>query len=150
MANDEKLIYLSFEDVSKAIKEKEDFASKENSIILEVKNWLTRYFNGENPSVDFLFGSENTEFQNLVYDETLKIPYGETRTYKEIGDNIAKITNKKVSYRAIGGALNKNKIVIIIPCHRVVGKTMNLTGYRHGLEIKKSLLKLENEDFKIN
>jgi len=70
-----------------------------------------------------------------------KIPYGETKTYKEI----AKMINSPEACRAVGNANNKNPIPIIIPCHRVVGTNGKLVGYAGGLTIKKKLLNLENE-----
>ena len=83
-----------------------------------------------------------TEFEKKVYKETLKIPRGKLKTYKEIGENI----NSK-GYRAIGNALNKNPIPIIIPCHRVIGSNKKLTGFRGELTMKKKLL--EKEGLKI-
>ncbi|MDR3062573.1 MAG: methylated-DNA--[protein]-cysteine S-methyltransferase, partial [Methanobrevibacter sp.] len=83
-----------------------------------------------------------TNFQKKVLKETFKIPNGEIRTYKEIGEAIG-----SKAYRAIGNALNKNPLFYIIPCHRVVGTNMKLTGFRSGLELKKEMLL--KEGFKI-
>ena len=75
-----------------------------------------------------------------VWNELLKIPYGQTRTYKQIAEAIG---NKKAA-RAVGMANNKNPMPIIIPCHRVVGANGSLVGYALGLDMKKYLLKLES------
>ncbi|KZX15486.1 methylated-DNA--protein-cysteine methyltransferase [Methanobrevibacter cuticularis] len=83
-----------------------------------------------------------TDFEKKVYLETINIPKGQVRTYKEIGDSIG-----TKGYRAVGNALNKNPIAIVVPCHRVVGSNMKLTGFRGGLDMKKSML--EKEGIKI-
>ena len=85
---------------------------------------------------------EVTDFEKKVYIETMKIPKGQVKTYKEIGEAIG-----TKGYRAVGNALNKNPIAIIVPCHRVIGSNMKLTGFRGGLGMKKEML--ENEGIKI-
>lgn len=85
---------------------------------------------------------EGTDFQKNVWKEFLKIPYGKTVSYKYIAD---KIGNKK-AFRAVGNANNKNKISIIIPCHRVIGSNGKLVGYANGIDMKKFLLELEKEN----
>jgi len=85
---------------------------------------------------------EVTDFEKKVYIETMKIPKGEVKTYKEIGEAIG-----TKGYRAVGNALNKNPIAIIVPCHRVIGSNMKLTGFRGGLGMKKEML--ENEGIKV-
>ena len=102
---------------------------------------LQEYFAGERTEFDLPLKAEGTEFQKKVWNALLTIPYGETRSYKEIA---AQIGEEKAS-RAVGMANNKNPIAILIPCHRVVGADGSLTGYAGGLEIKKKLLKLEQE-----
>ena len=83
-----------------------------------------------------------TDFEKKVYIETMNIPKGRIKTYKEIGEAIG-----TKGYRAVGNALNKNPIAIIVPCHRVIGSNMKLTGFRGGLDMKKEML--ENEGIKI-
>lgn len=83
-----------------------------------------------------------TEFQKLVWKETMKIPYGYTATYKEIAERIG---NPK-SYRAVGNALGKNPLPIIIPCHRVIKGDGKLGGFTGGINLKKFLLKLEKNN----
>lgn len=80
-----------------------------------------------------------TEFQRKVWNELLNIPYGETRTYKEM----AKEVGSPRGFRAVGGALNKNPIPIIVPCHRVIGSNGELTGFAGGVRLKRRLLELE-------
>ena len=83
-----------------------------------------------------------TDFEKKVYIETMKIPKGQTKSYKEIGEAIG-----TKGYRAVGNALNKNPIAIIVPCHRVIGSNMKLTGFRGGLDMKKEML--SNEGVKV-
>lgn len=82
-----------------------------------------------------------TEFQKAVWKETMKIPYGQTRTYKEI----AKRIGKPKSYRAVGNALGVNPLLVIIPCHRVISSNGSLGGFSGGLKLKKFLLDLEKK-----
>ena len=89
---------------------------------------------------------EGTEFQKKVWEEMQKIPYGKTRTYGELAE---KVGNPKGA-RAVGMACNKNKIPVIIPCHRVVGKNGKLTGFAGGLDIKELLLKIEGDKANVN
>lgn len=105
----------------------------------QVKEQLQEYFEGRRSSFDLPLAPEGTDFQKLVWEELLKIPYGESRTYSEIAVAIGR---PKAS-RAVGNAINKNPIAIIIPCHRVIGKDGNLRGYAGGLELKEMLLRLE-------
>ena len=100
--------------------------------------WLDDYFSGSAPVIDFPLCPEGTDFQKKVWQELLRIPYGGTVTYGEI----AKIINCK-SARAVGTAVGKNPISILIPCHRVLGANSALTGYAGGIERKKYLLSLE-------
>jgi len=83
-----------------------------------------------------------TDFQRKVLYETFLIPFGEVKTYKEIGELIG-----TKAYRAVGNALNKNPIAIAIPCHRVIGTNKKLTGFRVGIDVKKQML--VNEGHKI-
>lgn len=109
---------------------------------------VMEYLSGKRKAFDFKFELDGTAFQKQVWEELTHIPYGETRTYKEIA--IA-IKNPKAS-RAVGMANNKNPILIVIPCHRVIGSDGKLTGYAGGLDMKKVLLDLElrNSTLKLN
>lgn len=82
-----------------------------------------------------------TDFQMKVWNELKNIPYGETRSYKEIAERIG---NPK-GYRAVGMANNKNPIGIIVPCHRVIGKNGDLVGYAGGVKVKEQLLEIERK-----
>lgn len=120
---------------------------KETSAIKEAKRWLDIYFSGKNPGYIPAINPKGTEFQKLVWKLLLEIPYGKTTTYGEIAGKIAEIKNvSRMSAQAVGGAVGKNPIAIIIPCHRVVGKNGKLTGYRYGMDKKISLLALEGAD----
>lgn len=112
---------------------------KETELILKVKSQLEEYFSGKRKTFDLPLNPQGTEFQKRVWQALTKIPYGETCCYKDIAIAIG---NPKAS-RAIGMANNKNPIPIIIPCHRVIGKNGNLTGYAGGLDIKRKLLEFE-------
>lgn len=112
--------------------------------------WLDRYFSGEKPPITGLplapFGSS---FRQSVWNLLQEIPYGEVETYGNIAKKMALRMNKeKMSAQAIGGAVGRNPISIIIPCHRVVGSNGRLTGYAGGIETKLKLLELEGVDMR--
>lgn len=111
----------------------------ENAVVKEAVKQLKEYFDGKRKVFDVPINTDGTEFQKKVWQETAKIPFGETRTYGEIASAVG---NPKGS-RAVGGAVNKNPVNIIVPCHRVIGADSSLTGYRGGLERKRHLLELE-------
>ena len=115
------------------------------AIFTKAKKWLDRYFSGKNPSIAELSLSPNgSDFRQRVWKILCKIPYGKVYTYGEIAKIIAKEQGKaRISAQAVGGAVGRNPISIIIPCHRVVGANGNLTGYSGGIETKIRLLKLE-------
>lgn len=100
---------------------------------------IIEYLEGKREKFTLNLDIRGTEFQKKVWDELLDIPYGEVKTYKDI----AKAIGCPKGFRAVGGALNKNPISIIIPCHRVIGSNGNLTGFGGGLSLKKKLLTLE-------
>lgn len=101
---------------------------------------LTEYFSGDRTEFDLPLSLHGTEFQQKVWNALREIPYGETRTYKEI----AEIVGSPKGCRAVGMANNRNPIAIVIPCHRVIGNNGSLTGYAGGLELKEYLLELEH------
>ncbi|HWQ48128.1 MAG TPA: methylated-DNA--[protein]-cysteine S-methyltransferase [Methanosarcina sp.] len=105
----------------------------------EVTRQLEAYFSGKLEFFDLNLAPEGTDFQKSVWKALCEIPYGETRTYKEIAVSVG----KPRAYRAVGLANNRNPIAIIIPCHRVIGSDGKLTGYASGLDIKEFLLRLE-------
>ena len=91
---------------------------------------------------DLPLAPKGTPFQKAVWAEMNKIPYGETRTYGQL----AAAVGKPKASRAVGGACHCNPIVILQPCHRVVGSTGKLTGYAYGVEMKQYLLELEKQE----
>lgn len=109
-----------------------------------ITNWLDNYFKGaELNLLNLPLLVKGTEFQKEVWKIVSEIPYGELISYGDIAKRIAKKRGlKRMSSQAVGSAIGRNPISIIIPCHRVVG-TDNLGGYASGLSIKKELLKLE-------
>lgn len=116
-----------------------DLNQGENELLQDTYREIVEYLDKKRKVFTIPFKISGTEFQRSVYKELLKIPYGETRSYKDIAKSIG---NEK-AYRAIGNANNKNKVPIIIPCHRVIGTNNSLVGYAGGIEIKKFLLELE-------
>ena len=100
------------------------------------------YFKGKRRTFDVPIDPDGTPFQKSVWKALLAIPYGETRSYKDIAEAIG---NPKAA-RAVGMANNRNPIPIIIPCHRVIGADGSLVGYGGGLGIKKFLLTLEKKN----
>ena len=112
---------------------------KETSLIKNTKQQLDEYFAGKRKKFDIPIKLDGTDFQIKVWKELLKIPYGETCSYLDIAKCIG---NPKAS-RAVGMANNKNKIIIIVPCHRVIGSNKKLVGYACGLDVKEKLLELE-------
>lgn len=113
-----------------------------NSTIMKCYEELMEYFDGNRKTFSVPVRPEGTEFQKRVWKELIRIPYGETRSYKDIAIAIG---NEKAC-RAVGGANNKNPILILIPCHRVIGKKGDLTGFGAGINMKEFLLNLENEN----
>ena len=107
----------------------------------EARRQLGAYFAGELQSFDLQLSPNGTEFQLQVLDELQKIPYGTTASY---GD-IAKRIGRPKAVRAVGAANGRNPLPIIIPCHRVIGSSGDLTGFGGGIPTKKALLRLELE-----
>lgn len=119
---------------------------KDTPILLKTEHWLKQYFAKENPSIkDIPFKLDGTVFQNKVWELLCQIPYGTTVSYKDLAQEVAKYFHKdKMSAQAIGGAVGRNPIAILIPCHRVIGKNGSLVGYGGGLHYKEFLLQHEN------
>lgn len=116
---------------------------KETPLLRETKKQLQEYFDGQRKSFDLPLQPDGTVFQQKVWQALRQIPYGETRSYKELADMVG---NPKAC-RAVGGANNKNPILILIPCHRVIGTDGSLTGFAVGLPAKKYLLEQEQRTF---
>jgi len=113
---------------------------KEASTLTDIAaKQLEEYFAGKRKRFDLPLNPGGTEFQHSVWKALQAIPYGKTRTYKQIAEMIGNVK----ACRAVGMANNKNPIWIVIPCHRVIGADGALTGYGGGLKMKKRLLELE-------
>ncbi|CRH90141.1 putative DNA methyltransferase [Chlamydia trachomatis] len=117
--------------------DKEEIACQSTSLLEAGKNWLDAYFSGQNlPAVPLsIYG---TDFQKRVWEELRLIPAGESLTYGQLADSLS-----FKSAQAIGGAVGKNPLSLIIPCHRILGADGSLTGYAGGLERKSWLLEHE-------
>ena len=109
----------------------------------EVRRWLDVYFSGRKPDFTPPIAPAGTAFQQSVWEILRTIPYGETTTYGAIARRIEQNTGRRMSAQAVGGAVGRNPISILIPCHRVVGTNGSLTGYAGGIDKKERLLQWE-------
>lgn len=132
VCSEDRLISIMFVD-------KETQPNDSNLMLKKIITQLEQYFNGSRREFNIKISFEGTEFQKQVWNQLLNIPYGETTSYKDVAE---KIENAK-AVRAVGNANNKNKIPIIVPCHRVIGSNGKLTGYAGGLDKKQWLLNHE-------
>ena len=129
-----KISYISMDYV-------DGYIEKETDILKECKKQLTEYFNKKRTVFDIPIYLDGTDFQVSVWKALQTIPYGETKNYKEV----AKLIGNPNASRAVGNANNKNKILIIVPCHRVIGATGGLVGFGAGIDNKQLLLELEKD-----
>ncbi len=121
----------------------QDPSNKKNlQVFEETCRWLDLYFSGIKPDFTPSLNPQGSLFQQIVWRELLAIPYGQTTTYGAIAKHI----NCR-SAQAVGQAIHRNPIAIIIPCHRVIGADGSLTGYASGLDIKQQLLAIEKTLF---
>ncbi|KAE9649099.1 methylated-DNA--[protein]-cysteine S-methyltransferase [Pseudomonas sp. PB106] len=111
----------------------------DNPILVKTARQLEEYFAGTRNSFDLDLDFAGTEFQQKVWAALLTIPFGETRTYRQIAEQIGNPS----AVRAVGAANGRNPISIVAPCHRVIGASGKLTGFAGGLEAKECLLALE-------
>lgn len=119
-----------------------DGEERETELLREAASQLAAYFAGERKAFNLPLRMEGTAFQKAVWNALREIPYGETRSYKEIAQRVG---NPNAS-RAVGMANHRNPIGIIVPCHRVVGADGKLTGYAGGIAAKDYLLQLERRN----
>jgi methylated-DNA-[protein]-cysteine S-methyltransferase len=108
-------------------------------VLIETERQLKEYFEGQRTSFSLALDAVGTEFQKEVWKALSTIPYGETRSY---GDIARQMGNVK-AVRAVGAANGRNPISIVVPCHRVISSTGDLTGFAGGLEAKAALLSME-------
>ena len=114
-------------------------ASRETPLLARGREELLEYLAGSRRDFDLPLAPQGTPFQQRVWAALREIPYGQTRSYREL----AQAAGSPRGYRAVGMANHRNPIPILIPCHRVVGADGSLTGYAGGLELKRKLLELE-------
>ncbi|MCD0503030.1 methylated-DNA--[protein]-cysteine S-methyltransferase [Bordetella petrii] len=112
----------------------------QHPVLLEAERQLAEYFAGKRDRFDLPLDFAGTEFQKQVWQALLTIPYGETRSYRDIARQIG----REQAVRAVGAANGRNPLSIVAPCHRVVGASGALTGFAGGLRAKALLLELEN------
>ena len=115
-------------------------------VFQQTKRWLAAYFAGEDPGPVPPIRTAGTAFQERVWARLRAIPYGEVTTYGAIADAIAAETGRRQSAQAVGGAVGRNPVAVLIPCHRVVGSGGSLTGFGGGLDAKVRLLETEGVD----
>ena len=125
------------------------YEEKPLPVFEQTKEWLELYFSGKVPGFTPPLRMKGTAFQRAVWERLLTIPYGETVTYGEIARSIAHAGDASgMSARAVGAAVGRSTISLIIPCHRVIGSDGSLTGYAGGIERKQWLLAFERASVK--
>ncbi|HXS68879.1 MAG TPA: methylated-DNA--[protein]-cysteine S-methyltransferase [Candidatus Polarisedimenticolia bacterium] len=112
---------------------------KNHPILLRAERELAEYLEGKRKVFSVKFDPAGTPFQSKVWDALEKIPFGETRSYGQIAKQIGNPT----AVRAVGAAIGRNPLSVMVPCHRVIGASGDLTGFAGGLDMKKRLLALE-------
>ena len=137
---DRRMLETEFKDLQKRLNA--NIIVGENEYIKQAKKEIAEYFEGTRKTFEVKLETPGTDFQNLVWDYLQKIQYGKTSTYQQQAENI----NNPKAVRAVASANGFNRISIIIPCHRVIGKDGKLTGYGGGLERKKWLLQHEQKN----
>ena len=140
VAHDQALIAVMWDNEDhKRVRLAELVEDTQHPMLLKVKQQLEQYFAGQRQQFDLPLDFQGTDFQQQVWQALLTIPYGETRSYKDIA---LQIGNEK-AVRAVGAANGRNPISIIAPCHRVIGSGGALVGFAGGLDKKQILLSLE-------
>lgn len=140
VAHDQALVAVMWDNEDhKRVRLAELIEDRQHPMLHKVKQQLEEYFAGQRQQFDLPLDFQGTAFQQQVWQALLSIPYGETRSYKEIA---VQLGNEK-AVRAVGAANGKNPISIIAPCHRVIGSSGALVGFAGGLDKKQILLSLE-------
>src|SRR5690606_4230071 len=140
VANETALVAVLWENENpKCVRLAELVEQADHPVLLETQKQLTEYFAGKRQQFDLPLDFAGTEFQQKVWQALLSIPFGETRSYRDIAEQIGNVK----AVRAVGAANGKNPISIIAPCHRVIGMNGKLVGFAGGLGNKDILLKIE-------
>ncbi|KAI4452426.1 Methylated-DNA--protein-cysteine methyltransferase [Eubacterium plexicaudatum ASF492] len=127
----------------------ERYEERDLPVFAKTRDWLDLYFYGKNPDFMPPLVVIGSDFRKAVWNILRQIPYGQTMTYGEIAKKMAKqMGTAQMSAQAVGAAVGRNPISVLIPCHRVVGSNGSLTGYAGGIEKKAALLELEKVDMK--
>jgi len=116
---------------------------QENSVSRQAARELQAYFAGQRTTFTVPLDLDGTPFQRAVWQSLLQIPYGNSLSYGQVAEQLG----KPKAVRAVGQAIGRNPCLVLVPCHRVLGKDRRLTGFSAGLELKKALLVLENISF---
>lgn len=136
VSNGASLIAIEFENQQNSIGEG---AERVDAVLTACRDQLKEYFAGTRRRFDIPLAPSGTAFQKSVWQALSGIPYGQLRSYRDI----AEILNKSRAVRAVGAANGRNRLPIVVPCHRVIGSDGSLTGFAGGLDAKRALLKLE-------
>ena len=145
VAHDQALVAVMWDNEDhKRVRLAKPLEHHQHPMLQRVKKQLEEYFVGQRQQFDLPLDFQGTDFQQQVWKALLTIPYGETRSYKEIA---LQIGNEK-AVRAVGAANGKNPISIIAPCHRVIGSSGALVGFAGGLDKKQILLSLEQSQIR--
>ena len=139
VGSDRGLVAVSWESKRSSVPRLETMEDPHHPVLVEAARQLDQYFAGQRKEFELKLEFRGTDFQKRVWDELLKIPFGETRTYGEIARRLGNVN----AMRAVGAANGRNPIPIIAPCHRVIGASGALVGFGGGLEVKEYLINFE-------
>jgi methylated-DNA-[protein]-cysteine S-methyltransferase len=140
VATDSALVAVIWDNENpKRVRQAELVEQLDHPILLDAQQQLNEYFQGQRQTFELPLDFEGTEFQKKVWQALLNIPFGETRSYRQIAEQVG----SPKAVRAVGAANGQNPISIIAPCHRVIGSGGKLVGFAGGLDNKEILLKLE-------
>jgi methylated-DNA-[protein]-cysteine S-methyltransferase len=142
VANDHQLVAILWDkEKPNRVKLEEMVEDSQHPILKTTEKQLNEYFRNERKGFELALVAHGTEFQKAVWKVLTQIPYGTTWTYKQVAEKI----NRPLAVRAVGTAIGRNPISIIIPCHRVIASNQGLGGFAGGLDRKRTLLSLEKE-----
>ncbi|WP_168400276.1 methylated-DNA--[protein]-cysteine S-methyltransferase [Acinetobacter indicus] len=142
VATDSALVAVIWDNENpKRVRQAELVEQLDHPILLDAQQQLNEYFQGQRQTFELPLDFEGTEFQKKVWQALLNIPFGETRSYRQIAEQVG----SPKAVRAVGAANGQNPISIIAPCHRVISSSGKLVGFAGGLDNKEILLKLEQQ-----